>query len=657
MAVQTTYPGVYIDEFAPGAPIQGVGTSTAAFLGVAARGEISEATKITSWDQFQSEYGEHPVPGYPLWYAVRGFFENGGTVCYIVRVSDGTYGWIDITAAGVATVVFRVRARRPGALGLQAKIDARHLLQNADTQLYRPTGSLVAAGATATAQEITLGPDGATLAPDVAARFRPGDTITIAAAGRRYVVMRVSGATIRLDQVTGQVYAGSAAVRLADLAGGEQQVRLQTTAPNPLNALVPGAMLTMTQGALHDTRIVESVQSEFLPAGAVTYRVNFRDGITALFSLAAAVTVQSEEFDLTIQSGGTPVPYTALSIDPGHPRFVETIVNGDDTGPVRVTVTDPPPALMPPKNLPGTMGFTAFTTAGTNETLTGLTDNHYVTALDVLAPVDDVNLVAIPDRTTLPVQQAIITHCLRMGDRFGVLDAQPGLPLFGTGSIETQRAGVEATRGFAALYYPWIRVRPAVSGGPILVPPSGHVCGIMARSDQSRGVHKAPANEIVGGALGVERNMSDVDQGLLNMEGINVIRVFAGGPPTLWGARTTTRDTNWQYVSTRRLFLYLEESIEEGIRYGIFEPNDLALWQKLKRSITDFLLRAWRDGALFGATREDAFYVRIDETLNPFSEQQLGRLYIEIGVRPAYPAEFIIVRIGIWAGGKDVEEG
>jgi phage tail sheath protein FI len=212
-------------------------------------------------------------------------------------------------------------------------------------------------------------------------------------------------------------------------------------------------------------------------------------------------------------------------------------------------------------------------------------------------------------------------------------------------------------RGYGALYYPWLRVRPAGRGIPVLVPPSGHVCGIIARSDQTRGVHKAPANEIVNGALGVERSMSDVEQGQVNLEGINVIRVFGGGArPTLWGARTTSRDTNWQYVNIRRLFLFLEESISEGIRWAVFEPNNLSLWQKLRRSITDFLTRAWRDGALFGETADDAFYVRIDEVLNPFSEQALGRLHIEIGVRPSYPAEFIIVRIGIWAGGSDITE-
>ena len=124
----------------------------------------------------------------------------------------------------------------------------------------------------------------------------------------------------------------------------------------------------------------------------------------------------------------------------------------------------------------------------------------------------------------------------------------------------------------------------------------------------------------------------------------------------VWGARTTATDKNWQYINIRRLFLYLEESIQEGIRWGLFEPNNLQLWQKLNRTITEFLLRVWRDGALFGATPKEAFYVRIDEALNPPSERALGRLTIEIGVKPSYPAEFIIVRIGIWQGGSAVSE-
>jgi phage tail sheath protein FI len=273
-----------------------------------------------------------------------------------------------------------------------------------------------------------------------------------------------------------------------------------------------------------------------------------------------------------------------------------------------------------------------------------------------------VNIIAIPDNTSAVVQQAIIAHCEQMQDRFGVLDARPNLPLFGVGAtagVDSQRRDVDSTRGYAALYYPWLRIQPAGPGEPILVPPSGHVCGIMARTDGLRGVFKAPANEIVNGAVDIQRSgeMENIEHGQLNLLGVNVIRVPpGGGRPILMGARTTATDRNWQYVNIRRLFLFLEESIQEGIQWALFEPNNLELWQKLKRSITAFLEQQWRDGAIFGETREKAFYVRIDEVLNPFAEQQLGRLHIEIGIRPSYPAEFIIVRIGIWDGGGEVTE-
>jgi phage tail sheath protein FI len=319
-----------------------------------------------------------------------------------------------------------------------------------------------------------------------------------------------------------------------------------------------------------------------------------------------------------------------------------------------------------PGSLPAA-GAPALGTVGVQEDLTTLGDQDLIDALDTLREVDDVNLVSVPDCmaqlagvTPANVQQAAIAHCEQLADRFAVLDAlapAPGQPLFGANSVDEQRNGLDSERGYGALYYPWLQVRPAGRGDPVLVPPSGHVCGIMARSDNTKGVHKAPANELVNGALGVQRTMSDVDQGQLNVRGINVLRVFgAGGRVTLWGARTTATNRNWQYVNVRRLFLYCEESIQEGIRWAVFEPNNPSLWKKLKRSISEFLMRSFRDGAFGGADPETSFYVRIDEALNPESERRLGRLYIEVGIRPAYPAEFIIVRIGIWAGGSEVNE-
>jgi phage tail sheath protein FI len=287
--------------------------------------------------------------------------------------------------------------------------------------------------------------------------------------------------------------------------------------------------------------------------------------------------------------------------------------------------------------------------------------------LNALRDVDDVNMVCIPDAALHPerqtIQSAMINHCLGLGERFAILDPVQGAPPSGPNSVEEQRQRVQSTRGFAALYYPWLIVRDPRSRSPrartMYVPPSGHIAGIYARTDAERGVHKAPANTEVRGVLGLEQILSDRQQGPLNLRGINVLRIFPGtSQATVWGARTTVDPTitDWLYVPVRRLMLYIEESIEEGIRWAVFEPNNLQLWKKLKRTISEFLTRVWRDGALFGETADKAFYVRIDEALNPDRVRALGRLYIEIGVRPSYPAEFIIVRIGLWDGGAEITE-
>ena len=152
--------------------------------------------------------------------------------------------------------------------------------------------------------------------------------------------------------------------------------------------------------------------------------------------------------------------------------------------------------------------------------------------------------------------------------------------------------------------------------------------------------------------------MSDSEHGLLNLQGINIIRVFReGGRPYVYGARTTATDLNWNYVNVRRLFLFLEKSIQDGIRWAVFEPNNKALWSKLKQTISSFLLTQWQAGALFGDAPANAYYVRIDDALNSFEDQRQGKLTLEIGIRPTYPAEFIVVRIGIWDGGATVSEG
>jgi phage tail sheath protein FI len=662
MAVQVSYPGVYIEEFAPGAPITGVGTSTAAFVGVASAGELDTPTKITSWERFKETFGAYPVPGYHLWYAVRGFFDNGGQVCYVVRASNGGYGSLmlpDRSSAG--NDVIEVRARQPGDQKIEVAVTGQTPLAATDTELYRATGPF----ASIAGREVTMGVDGVTPAETVAARFRAGDWITIGTGGERVQLVRVSGAGLRLGaDLAGSYTAGTDTVRLADAPAGQQTLRLRylpgaTWSPVPAGSLTPGTVLTIDPDTKNEAHVIETVQAEYLPEG-ISYRVTFRDGLYAPLSLASAVAVQTETFDLTVTLGTSSQTYASLSIDSAHERYFVSTINDDAASLVSVSLVEPPPAARLPDSLPKDLPSTEMTTLGAPENLTTLGDGDFIDALVTLEAVDDVNLVACPDSTSTAVQQVIVQHCELLADRFAVLDARPGLEFYSTGvgdSVEEQRQTLDSTRGYAALYYPWLRVRPTGSGDPVLVPPSGHVCGIIARSDNSRGVHKAPANEIVGGALGLERSMSNGDQGQLNLQGINVIRILGGSQrPILWGARTTATDANWRYVNIRRLFLFVEESIQEGIVWAIFEPNNHQLWQKLKRTINEFLARIWRDGGLFGATPEEAWYVKIDETNNPFPEQALGRLHIEIGLRPTYPAEFIVVRIGIWPGGGEVTE-
>jgi phage tail sheath protein FI len=671
MAVQVSYPGVYIEEFTPGAPIEGVGTNTAGFIGIAALGAIGTPTKVNSWDEFKQQFGAQPLPGFYLWYAVQGFFQNGGQTCYVVRASNGAYQAMtlnDRTAAPGRPIV-NLRAREPGALGIVATVAADAYLGN--VPVYRPQATLDAAGINA--MDVTTQAAGPITAEQVANRFKPGDEVSFSTGTDRRVVATVSGATVRFTLPLTSALAANATMQLADTAPGARTFRLRPTGTGPLTPgqLVPGTILTFAQGGADDTQIVDSVISEVLTEGAqgglapFSYRVMLRAGLGFGLDLdpaqANAPTASSNEIRLAIAGGAT---YGRLSMDPAHPRYLLDIVNGDAGGVLLATLVEPPPPNAVADAIPRVGGAQPLNPpqAGADEDLSALTANHFIAALDTMRAIGDVNFIAIPDRPMQvsqvpPIQQALITHCELMADRFAVLDSNPGAPLFGTASVEEQRLGLDSTRGYAALYAPWLRVLPANDGPPILVPPSGHVCGIFARTDSLRGVHKAPANAPVAGALGVERRVSLVEQGLLNLRGVNIVQVFHdGGVPVLWGARTTATDTNWQYVNIRRLFLYLEESIQEGIRWAVFEPNNPELWQKLKRSIGDFLTRTWRDGALFGVKASEAFYVRIDDILNPFSEQQLGRLHIEIGVRPSYPAEFIIVRIGIWDGGSSVSE-
>lgn len=267
-------------------------------------------------------------------------------------------------------------------------------------------------------------------------------------------------------------------------------------------------------------------------------------------------------------------------------------------------------------------------------------------ALSAFEAIDEIALVAAPGATDAEVHGALVAHCEKVGDRFAILDGQA------TGDFDPETIQADTPNsGYAAMYYPRIEVFDPASKERIYVPPSGHVAGIYARVDTERGVHKAPANAVVRGALGLEHRLSRADQEGLNPAGINAIRELNGNI-VVWGARTLGGDANgeWKHVNIRRLFLFLRESIDEGTQWVVFEPNDTALWAKITRNVTAFLTNVWRSGALFGNSPAEAFYVRCDASTNPPEVRELGQVVCEIGVAVTRPAEFVVFRISQWAG-------
>ncbi len=308
--------------------------------------------------------------------------------------------------------------------------------------------------------------------------------------------------------------------------------------------------------------------------------------------------------------------------------------------------------------------------------------------LDLLEEIDEIAIVAAPGYSDAGSYDALLSHCEKLKDRFAILDAPSDVRTIDSltkvatvtaapkkvkskgeggegGSIsETPGDAGQGARprtsdgGYGAVYYPWITVRDVFSSqnDVVNVPPSGHMAGIYGRSDASRGVHKAPANEVIRGALGVSYRLTHEEQGVLNPSGVNCIRLFARDGIRVWGGRTVADSSSeWKYVNVRRLFNMIEESIAQSTRWVVFEPNDRALWKSIRRDVGAFLTRVWRDGALMGRTPEEAFFVKCDEETNTPENIDAGQVVILIGVAPVKPAEFVIFRIGQSASGAEIE--
>ena len=278
-------------------------------------------------------------------------------------------------------------------------------------------------------------------------------------------------------------------------------------------------------------------------------------------------------------------------------------------------------------------------------------------ALRAFEGIDEIAIVAAPlppdtaAEVLTSVQTKVVEHCENMQDRVAILDS--GYTASGAAAVTLATVGRPAQRpkGYGAFYFPWIEVTDPLgdAGAVIAVPPSGHLAGVYARSDAERGVHKAPANEVLRGALGVRYQVSKILQDELNPAGVNCIRSF-GGSIKVYGARTLASDSEWTYINVRRLVNFLRESIDEGTQWVVFEPNAPELWSRIRRNVGAFLNGVWASGALLGATADQAYYVRCDETTNPPEVHEPGQVVTEIGVAIVRPAEFVIFRLSQWAG-------
>jgi phage tail sheath protein FI len=397
--------------------------------------------------------------------------------------------------------------------------------------------------------------------------------------------------------------------------------------------------------------------------------------------LTTAVAVQRVTLTVSVGARGAQIDtYSGLSTHPSSPSYIATVLRSNNPTDPQARIyfgfdpsgTDPSLTLTPTDFAALFVALTAQTSQSQMQLQNGsdgvlpstsdlwVGDGADATAkgLTALADVDDIAIVAAPDCSTFDdqdlqqsIRDALITHCENLKYRFAILSGPDNAD---ESKIQNVRSQMDST--YAAIYYPWVTIEDPFSqtGQLMNLPPEGYMAGIYARSDDQRGVYKAPANEVVLGALRFARNVNKGSQDVLNPNGINCLRFFQDRGYRVWGARTISSDPDWTYLNVRRLFIYLEHSIDKSTQWVVFEPNNQTLWTKVRLTIESFLLDVWRTGALLGSKPEEAFFVRCDRSTMTQSDLDNGRLVVLIGVAPTKPAEFVIFRIGQWTADASI---
>ncbi len=614
-------PGVFVEEIESGSkPIEGVGTNTAAFIGYAKSGEFNKPTFISNWTQFCQIFGEEEN------IIVKALCDELGMPAaeLVAAKRASRKSWMDFA---MATITAAIRERQASGKADPSKCKTWPEF----VKKYQiPQGSLPYL-------------EGSYLAHAVRGYYDNGG-------GRAYIV-RVA----RPDDIAALTYVPAG-------AGAQAQ-------PSVAQVAVGG----ITFKALKPGPEGNDIKVEVEAAEGDEFRIKITHGSdTEQFGYGKdkPLTVQTLA-DALKRSKLVQAEVTATATKPEAKVYTLT-------GGAALATTGPGTALTPA----GSAVSTSLAKVSPNDFVG---DEAQRTGFNGLAVVEDINFVAVPDlmagvftkvetpggaveevltitdqrkQAILDAQCALVAYCERMGDRMAILDPLPGLTPQEMRDT-TNNTAYNCDHGQAAIYYPWIKIAdPTRKGAQMFCPPSGHVAGVWARVGVERGVHKAPANEALLGAVDLEVKVTKGEQEILNPDGINAIRAFPGTGIRIWGARTlaTVGNPSWKYINVRRLFNYLEKSMERGLQWVVFEPNDEDLWGRVRRNLSAFLWTEWKEGKLFGSVPEEAFYVKCDAETNPQEMIDLGRLYVEIGVNPVKPAEFVIIRIGQWSGGGSISE-
>ncbi|WP_437765340.1 phage tail sheath subtilisin-like domain-containing protein [Sorangium sp. So ce281] len=698
-------PGVYVEEQPGPRVIEGVSTSTVGLVGMTERGPVGgPPILITSFGEFERRFGSYLSPrenerglhGYlPL--AIRHFFDNGGKRAFVIRgfnwasdrsndyrrltLGTGAVARLRASAPKGATRVYltslrgyaadsgrvlpdaartgddagiRIAAADPsaGVVDLAAPLGEDLRVESAFVRL---TGDIGASATTLYAREpgvwgekvrvqirpvsgprvavkgpLTTGEGGPRLRVASAANFYPGAAIEItsapAGAGgaarpggavtmRYATVRRIDGDTLILEPIEGDLNIAEGAKITAAVAEIEILVSWRTELER-----FRGSWWHMDPTQDPPFGMTPAQRDEFNTTRSAWWALQKRSRLVMLTPPASEDTPQSDQI---------PAP----AYDPRNPMASHP-----------TTATGAAEPLAPAADATGQPGA-----AGQADRLP--TDVDYIgepagknrTGIAALALEEEIAVVCVPGVTSTSVEAALVQHAELLKYRVAVLDGPKDADI---AAIRELRGNFDSS--YAALYFPWVQVMDPRSGDSILAPPSGIVLGVYARNDAERGVHKAPANEIARGATGLAAQVTQGDQEILNPEGINALRDFRAQERgiRIWGARTLSSDPQWKYLNVRRLFAFLERSIERGTQWVVFEPNGPDLWGQVKRTVETFLDARWREGALLGARAEDAYFVKVDRSTMSDEDIANGRLVCVIGVAPSRPAEFVIFRIG-----------